>query len=223
MLNFLESLKLTPGYEIFKPLIFWLELYLWNKRRRSPPTPQAVKHKVVRDIAKKYNISTLVETGTYLGNMIAANKNNFDRIYSIELDSKLFARARRKFAEFKNIKVIKGDSSKVLPLVLKRINKPSIFWLDAHYSGKITAKGTFDTPIISELKSIISVKPKRQIILIDDADYFKGENGYPTITSLKNFISKEYPNYKFEIKYNIIFMYPHKIERLFLIKRQVTS
>lgn len=216
MFNFLESLKLTPVYEIVKPLIFWLELYSWNKRKRSQPTPQAVKHKVVRDIAKKYNISTLVETGTYLGNMIDANKNNFDRIYTIELDSKLYRRAKTKFAKFKNIKIIRGDSSKVLPLVLKRINQSSIFWLDAHYSGEFTAKGRFITPIVSELKSIVSGKPKRHIILIDDADYFKGENGYPTITALRNLISKAYPNYKFKIKYNIIYMYPYKIKGLFL-------
>lgn len=211
MLNFIESLKLTSVYEIVKPPILWLELYLWNKRKRLPPTPQVVKHQIVRDMAKKYNIDTLVETGTYVGNMIDANKNNFDRIFSIELDSKLFVRAQRKFIKFKKIKLMKGNSSKILPLILKRINQASIFWLDAHYSGKLTAKDKVNTPILSELKFIFADKPKNHIILIDDANYFTGKNDYPAISTLRNLVLKEYPEHKFKIRYNVIYIYPSKL------------
>lgn len=87
MLKKIESLKLTFVYEIIRPLIFRLELYLWTRRKKLPPTPQLIKHQIIKETANQYVIKTLVETGTYLGNMINANKNNFERIYSIELDT----------------------------------------------------------------------------------------------------------------------------------------
>ena len=154
--------------------------------------------------ARKFSIDILVETGTYLCGMINAVKGFFSEIYSIEPDNSLFIKAKKRFINIKNIHIIQGDSSKVLPELLALIDYPCLFWLDAHYSGGITAKGNLYTPIIAELKSILSHKIKGHVILIDDTRCFIGSEDYPTIMALKEFVMKNRPDYLFEVKNDII-------------------
>ena len=68
--------------------------------------------------AERFGLKTLVETGTYYGEMVAAMKRRFDRIYSIEFVPELAERAQRKFARDQHIKIFCGDSRVVMPEVL---------------------------------------------------------------------------------------------------------
>jgi hypothetical protein len=51
----------------------------------------------------------------------------------------------------------------VLPLIIKDLNEPAIFWLDGHYSSGITAKGDKICPIFEELDSIFNNSKSRFI------------------------------------------------------------
>ena len=73
--------------------------------------------------------------------MIAALKTDFELLYSIELDGKLFLRAQKKFKKVNNIRLIFGDSGGKSKEVMALIDRPTLFYLDGHYSGGITAKG----------------------------------------------------------------------------------
>ena len=79
---------------------------------------------------KQYNLSILVETGTYLGETIAATCSEFPEIYSIELSDDLYQRASTLFADFPWVHLIYGDSASVLrellqsPCQRKRIEGP---------------------------------------------------------------------------------------------------
>src|SRR5258706_16154496 len=66
------------------------EIHKWESAGRPIPPPDAVKQKVVREYAERFRIKLLVETGTYLGDMINAVKDVFSVIHSIELDKALF-------------------------------------------------------------------------------------------------------------------------------------
>lgn len=208
MKKFTDYLKFTPIYEIAFSLIQKKQLRDWLKRGKKPPTPQLIKQLIVKQYASKYSIRTFIETGTYLGSMIDNVKNIFDKIYSIELDKLLYKRARKKFAGSNHISLYLGDSSQLLPTILKKIDEPTLFWLDAHYSDGITAKGNLTTPIMQEIRSILKHRQKKHIILIDDAILFIGKNNYPTIGKLKNIILKKYPRAMFRIKDNIIQIIP---------------
>lgn len=209
MLKVLERLKYTFVYEAILPIWLRLEIYSWSRRKKTPPTPQLIKHKIIRDLATKYSLKILVETGTYLGVMINANKNYFERIFTIELGKRLYLRARRKFTNFKHIEVKLGDSAKILPHILKKIKGSAIFWLDAHYSGGITAKGETDTPVVSELKMILDKKLPSYVILIDDALEFNGKNDYPHIKEIMTLVKRNY-NCSISVKNNIIHILPDK-------------
>lgn len=171
-------LKKTPLY----PYLFYLKIYLDYLKflifdRKNPLSPSAGAFKIVfiRKIAKKTKIPIFIETGTYLGSTVNGVKDLFEEIYSIELDTKLATRAKELFREIKKINILEGDSANVLPQLLKGINRPVLFWLDAHYSGGITAKGEVECPILDELKAIFNWWIPGSIILIDDARLFKRE------------------------------------------------
>lgn len=210
MLKPLEILKYTALYEIILPILLRIELHNWYMRKKHPPTPQLIKHRIIRKVAQKYSLKILVETGTYLGTMINANKSYFERIFTIELNRKLYNRAKKRFAKYQHIQVQHGDSAKILPKILRNIQNPTIFWLDAHYSGGITSKGEIETPIASELNLILKNKQSKHALLIDDALCFNGRNDYPTIETIRSIILKKNSNYTVSIKNNIIYILPGK-------------
>lgn len=62
----------------------------WKLNGSNVPPPHQYKQFVVEEIAKKYNAENFVETGTFMGHMIEAQKNNFKQLFSVELDQELF-------------------------------------------------------------------------------------------------------------------------------------
>lgn len=174
--------------KILKKLADKIIYYIWIKKGRLSPPPHVVKLEIIRKYSKKEGTRVLVETGTYFGDTIDSLKDEYDRIYSIELDKKLYLSAKKNFKRYKNIKIINGNSALVLRELVKKLPQKVLFWLDAHYSGSGTAKGNRLTPIMAELTALLGVKGKNWIILIDDARLFNGEGDYPKLSILKKFI-----------------------------------
>ena len=189
-------------------VISWVEWIVWIVKNKPIPYPHRYKSKIISDYAIKYKIKTLIETGTYLGQTIDDLEPGFDSIYSIELDKKLYLNAKKMFLTNKKINILQGDSSKLLPNIISKIKKPSLFWLDAHYSKGITARGKKETPILDELNSISKSKIKNHVILIDDARKFNGSNGYPSINDVKRFVYNKFTNYKINSSMDIVRIYP---------------
>ena len=176
----------------------------WEKQGRPSPPPHIVKEELIKNFAQTFNTPILIETGTYLGDMVYAMKQSFSKIISFELDHKLATQAQKRFANDNHIDIVQGDSGKLLGDYLATINEPCLFWLDGHYSGGITAKGALETPIKNELAFILSHPIDGHVVLIDDARCFTGENDYPTIDELKNFVAERKPNHKFSVEHDAI-------------------
>lgn len=179
------------------------ELKDWMHSGKPIPPPHMVKQLTITEYQRKYNIQTLVETGTYLGDMIVAQLDNFQKIISIELDNKLYHRAVKRFEGCTKVNIIHGDSGEVLQTIVFDIKTPAIFWLDGHYSGGDTAKGEKKCPIYNEL-AVILQSPINHILLIDDARLFVGKDDYPTIHELSDFIFSQKNNITIEVKDDII-------------------
>lgn len=208
MQRLIYRLKCSPLYEIMLPFFLRSELRSWYKRDKKLPVPHLVKQSHVKQQAATYGIKTFVETGTYLGTMIAATKYTFDRMYSIEIDHTLYQRARKKFANDDHITILKGDSMHILPKLVKKLKEPTIFWLDAHYSKGMTGKGRTDTPIIHEIQHILHHSRIGHVILIDDASLFSARvKDYPSLKELRHVILKMNPKLKLFVRDNIIFIH----------------
>jgi len=179
-------------------------LAAWEKNGHPFPVPHILKENVIHKIQQKTSYSILIETGTLRGNMIEAQKKIFKKIFSVEINNVLYKNAKARFKRNKNVTILHGDSSIILPKILKELHEPAIFYIDAHYVEGISEKGSKITPIIDELKAILKSKPFNHIILIDDAHYFNGENGYPNINKLNQIIKANRSNYTMKIENDII-------------------
>jgi hypothetical protein len=175
----------------------------WKSKGSPVPPPHIIKERTVEQYRQEYNCDILVETGTYRGDMIYAGRNYFKQIYSIELDSNLHKKALKKFKKYSHIEIYQGDSGAVLQKIIPKLDRPTLFWLDAHYSGGITAKGEKECPVFEELATIFS-STHHHIVLIDDARCFTGKHDYPTIKALEEFVFQHKPEYTLRVKDDII-------------------
>jgi hypothetical protein len=193
--------------EIRKRLKNALSIIKWHITGGDLP-PKSVKRLIIRSYAKSYGHRVFIETGTYLGDTVATLWKLFDKTYSIELSPELYSKAVNRFAGNDRIDLCQGDSSEILPQILSTLKEPAVFWLDGHYSGGITAKGETETPVMSELVSILAHEIKDHVILIDDARCFNGTNGYPALDELKSLVQRYQPLRAVEVEADIVRITP---------------
>ena len=176
----------------------------WEKGNRAGHPPPGFKRQIIRKYASDHKLDTMIETGTFNGEMDFALKDAFARIVTIELSPEYHAAAVRRFARFPQIECMKGDSGVVLPAVIAKIQKPVLFWLDAHYSAGLTAQAEVDTPVSAELDAIFNHPVRNHVILIDDARCFDGTHDYPRIEDLKKSVAQARPDLQFSVEDDII-------------------
>jgi hypothetical protein len=150
----------------------------WERAGCHGPPPAAFKHATIVEYGRRAGASTLIETGTFLGDTIDAVLPNFRRVITIELDESLAEAARRRFRTRPQVTVLHGNSSDLVPGVMAELQAPAIFWLDAHFSGFPTAMSETETPLIGELSTILS-HPLPHTVLVDDCRLL-GTRGYPS-------------------------------------------
>jgi len=155
----------------------------WIRDDHPLPPPHYVKQMLVTTFALLNKLDTLVETGTYLGDMIEAQRDYFEKIYSIELSPELAERAKERFRQYPHIEIIQGDSGQRLAEVVSRLNGPALFWLDGHYSGGMTAMGSKECPALEEIQAI-KASPFSHTVLIDDHRSFV-QDSYPAVEDLE--------------------------------------
>jgi hypothetical protein len=203
-LEFLKTIIPNPLFTKLKNFKGKVQLKKWEKEGKPIPPPHAVKQSIIREYRKKTGNNILIETGTFLGDMVEAQKLYFSKIISIELSVELYEKAKKRFKNNKHVEIIHGDSGKVLKNIMSQLNQPSIFWLDGHYSSGKTARGDKDCPIFEELSNVFSFEDLNHVILIDDARHFNGEGDYPTIKELVNFVKRKNSNYNYFVADDII-------------------
>lgn len=179
------------------------DLAVWHRDGRPAPPPPAAKRSIVADHAKRFRCDYLVETGTYRGDMVDAQKRHFRRIFTIELDDRLYEHAVARFRGERHIAVLHGDSGRLLPEVIRRLEGPTLFWLDGHYSGGVTARGESDTPVVQELAAILADPSSQHVVLIDDARCF-GSGDYPSLDEIRRQVRLARPGWDVHVEDDII-------------------
>ncbi len=158
----------------------------WQRAGRPAPPPPHIKRKFLSAYGRAHGLRVFVETGTFVGDTLAAMRRSFDHLHSIELGRDLYEAARIRFAGDRKITLWHGDSGDVLPVLLARLDRPALFWLDGHYSGGITARGIEDTPILRELQHISRHRLRQDHhLVVDDVRLFTGADGYPKLSDLQ--------------------------------------
>jgi hypothetical protein len=208
MKAFRKFLQRTPFYGAYKALGHYPDYWYWKLRGEPIRSPHLLKQRTVRDYARRYGLRILVETGTYYGEMVAAMKNHFAEIYSVEFDPALAARAAKKFSRWPHLHILHGDSQVAVPELLKSLREPALFWLDAGYYGWAGLQGDRQR-LTSELEAILRDARFPHVILMDDARGLNGRNGAPTVEQLKQRIEAGFPRRSVEVQYDILRITPN--------------
>lgn len=194
----------TPFYGAYKAIGHYPDYWYWILRGRPSRSPHLLKQKVVREYGEKFGLKTLVETGTYYGEMVSAMKKRFERIYSIEYVPELAERAARKFARDEHVRIFCGDSRVVMPEVLALLSGPALFWLDAGYYGWIGIRTKSNEQRLSaELEMILS-QPYPHIVLLDDARGLTGRDGIPSVADVVSYVESTFLRRSVEVKHDIM-------------------
>lgn len=112
----------------------------------------------------------VVETGTYRGLTAKALAPLYETVITIELSVPLYERASGVLSAFPNVQTMQGRSSDVLGVVAQR-KTASLYFLDGHWSGGVTAGADDECPLLDELATI-GVGHEHDCFVIDDARLF---------------------------------------------------
>jgi hypothetical protein len=148
----------------------------------------------LNELIEKYNLEYFFETGTLRGEGVEyALKSNFKKIFSVEIVVKTYNEAVEKFKDNKKVKIIHGDSSKIMDSIVSQLPGNTLFWLDAHFPGADIGITTYRScldidyntrlPLEVELKAIATrVNKFKDVIIADDLWLFKdGTYGAGTV------------------------------------------
>ncbi len=140
-------------------------------------------------IAPKF--TNFVETGSLYGHTSIHASYLFENVFTIELSDHLYTSLKPIESVRPNLKVYQGNSKDVLPDIISHLSGPTVFFLDAHWSGDNSidwSKGRFkgyptetahsgqtekpnpedQKPIVSEYTQIFETFPEPTLIIIDD-------------------------------------------------------
>ena len=132
----------------------------------------SIDPRLARLLVDELELSTFVETGTYLGDSVAAAMPLFEELHTVELSEELAAKARQRFREEPRVHVHQGDSAGVLAGLRPRLeDKPTLFWLDAHWCDPDATPPPDECPLLRELEAIGTLRGN-SVVLIDDARLF---------------------------------------------------
>ena len=161
---------------------FNLEYKSWRSTNFCAPSPQHIKLEIL--ISNSIPNATWVETGTYLGDTTVVLANNARAVITIEPSERQYELVSKRLRHLKNVKIVNSTSEECIHEILDDLIGPTCFWLDGHYSGGHTFRGSLDTPIVAELTSISKyLERNRQVVIfIDDFRLFVDSlnTGYPS-------------------------------------------
>lgn len=209
------------------------------KRRRGPEfddefSNEATDHRIlrVRDGMKhvetnldpalcnalqtRFGLRYFVETGTFWGSTTQRMAKQFERLWTIELFGAQYYRARERLKSLEHVQCIFGNSPEELLEIIPQLDKPTMFWLDAHYSGGGTAKGDKECPLMEELEAIGRIG--QHVILIDDARMFfetpdpntHDASDWPRFADIKRLVDKWEPAPHVQVVGDVIVITPEK-------------
>jgi len=165
--------------------------------------PNPLKQRFLRSCLPPNRPRIFVETGTFKGDTVEKMRHLCDRVISIELDRALYEAAKLRFSPYPNVEIIFGDCTQKIPELLTGLEAPTLFWLDGHWSGKGTSKGTEEEPIIAVL-SALAQRPGPYTVVIDDARTFDGKSGYPYLHQVLQVLTEIDPRYSISVNNDLI-------------------
>jgi predicted O-methyltransferase YrrM len=143
---------------------------VWKDEPQKYFNGQIKRQEIFIDIISSFNISEVIETGTFIGRTTGYFAKNLPKaiIRTCELSPQFHELAKRRLNTFNNIQFVCNDSRKFLSNIDTSEKECTFIYLDAHWHS--------DLPLKEELEIISNIR-KKSIIMIDDFEVM-GDSGY---------------------------------------------
>jgi hypothetical protein len=91
----------------------------------------------IENVLDFYEIENFIETGTGIGEVVSdiSSINSNLNIHTIEIEPQLYNKNKVSLSHLKNVNFHLGESSEVLPSIVKGLSGNTLFWFDAHFPG----------------------------------------------------------------------------------------
>jgi hypothetical protein len=162
------------------------------------------------DLRDRLGLVRAVETGTFTGATARMLSELFDQTVTIERSDEYYARAREVLGELPNVRQVHGHSAEELGPIARE-GGPTIYWLDAHWSGMDTAGSDDPAPLLRELTAM-GGGDARDCIVIDDAREFAAtpDEGWPELVEVLDAIRAQRPATHVTVVHDLIVAVPRE-------------
>lgn len=132
----------------------------------TPPTypdafnRDATAQQQVYNLINEWNITTVIETGTYMGDTTRYLADIAGQVHTIECNADYYNVISKKLEAIKNITCHFGSSPEVLAKILPTVKQRLFIFLDAHWYA--------NWPILNELRIISAHTIEQPVIMIHD-------------------------------------------------------
>ena len=177
------------------------------------PFDTAVPWWIIVSLRNRFYLKVFVETGAGYGDTSLAAASIFQAVHSIELDPDTHARQRPGLVGAKNAVRHCGSSPDVLKAILPTIDKPILFYIDAHWPGGGPKHGP-ECPLLDELQVICS-RPEvtQDILVVDNASFFLNPaplphdpSEWPTLDEIKECVRAVWPTSQLFVFMDVLFI-----------------
>ncbi len=145
------------------------------------------------ELKEKFNVETIIETGTQYGYTTKWFSENFDNVFTIEADANHFSISRENLKGIKNITSMFGKSEDLIMDAISQAKGKILFFLDAH-GCEIGG-----TALLEELRAIGEIA-KNSVVAIHDFKVPNRNFGFDTydgkdldLEFIQNYIPNIYP------------------------------
>jgi hypothetical protein len=165
--------------------------------RWDPTITSDARCEIIREYVRKYPFAnTFVETGTNDGLTCNILHKDFAAMHTIEIVPTLYQGSKQRLARYPHVHCYQGDSTDILPGLLKEIASPCLFWLDGHYCGSLEARAE------------IFATGLPHVVLVDDSRLFGRDPAYPTVEWVRDIAVSQDIEFLFSYEDDIMRLVP---------------
>jgi hypothetical protein len=140
----------------------------------------------------KFNIKIAIETGSCLFTTSKWFSDNFEKVYTFEINTSFYNHGIQKVGEKNNIKHFNCDSVDGLKMISSEVTENAIFFLDAHWGE--------NCPLLKEIEEISNFRIDPIIAIHDfktdnpDLGFDVYDNKHFDLNFINESLTKVYPN-----------------------------
>lgn len=134
------------------------------------------------EMRERYGLSTFVETGTWKGDSAVWAAGVFDKVTTVELSPVFYQKSKERLDGLPNVSLYQGDSRLLMIEICRKLRRPTLFWLDAHWTGDMGIEDeNGPCPVMYEIDAINRLMKATHVIMVDDHRLFPSKsNGWPS-------------------------------------------